>query len=101
MIEVNGIKYVPLEEGVQSPAGNRAVIVVDRGWIFAGDVKEAEDRIILTRPVWVFRWESVGFDGVIRDPKSKSVTLKPMSHPVEIPAGSEIFRVPVPDNWGL
>ncbi len=101
IVEINGVKYAPYTEEYLKPTGTRAVVVVDRGWIFAGDVEEQGDRLVLTRAVWVFRWESIGFDGVIKDPKNKSVTLKPMSNPVEIPNGSEIFRVSVSDNWGL
>lgn len=82
-------------------SGSRAVVVVDRGWIFAGDVTEENGRIYLDRAVWVFRWESIGFDGVIADPKSSKITLKPMKARVDIPKGSEVFRVPVGDSWGL
>ena len=64
-------------------------------------LEEKDGKIILTRAVWVFRWSGVGFDGVIANPKSDQVTLKKMTNPVEIPAGSEIFRVPVKADWGL
>jgi len=80
---------------------NRAVIVVDRGWIFAGDVTRENGRIILDRAIWVFRWESVGFDGVIKNPKSNYVTLRKMENKVEIPEASEIFCIPVDAEWGL
>jgi hypothetical protein len=95
-ITVNGVEYAPVQ-----PNGNRAVVVVDRGWIFAGDVTEADGRIRLSRVVWVFRWESIGFDGVIANPKSSKVTLKPMQHDVDLPADTELFRVPVDQNWGI
>jgi len=101
IVEINGVKYAPVSELTPRPSGNRAVVIVDRGWIFAGDVEEMDDRLILTRPVWVFKWESIGFDGVIKDPKDKRVTLKPMDNPVEIPKGSEILSVAVHDSWGL
>lgn len=95
-IEVNGIKYRRVTAN-----GKRAVVVVDRGWIFAGDLTEANGRVYLDRAVWVFRWESVGFDGVLADPQSSNVTLKPLAQRVDIPAASEVFRVPVSDEWGL
>lgn len=96
-ITVDGVTYTRAEPS----NGKRAVIVVDRGWIFAGDVTRENGRITLKRAVWVFRWEGCGFDGVLADPKSKKVTLKPLSHAVDIPADSEIFCVPVADDWGL
>jgi hypothetical protein len=81
--------------------GTRAVVVVDRGWIFAGDVTRKNGRIKLDRAVHVFRWESIGFDGVIANPKSSKVTLKPMPNGVDLPEGAEIFCVPVSNDWGL
>jgi hypothetical protein len=100
-VVIDGVKYIREDLVQASPAGNRAVIVVDRGWIFAGDVTRENGRITLTRAIHVFRWESIGFDGVIANPKSGKVTLKKMVNPVEIPEGSEIFAVPVSDDWGL
>lgn len=101
VISIDGVDYVRRDTVPEVPIGNRAVVVVDRGWIWAGDVEEKDGKIILTRAVWVFRWSGVGFDGVIANPKSDQVTLKKMTNPVEIPAGSEIFRVPVKADWGL
>jgi hypothetical protein len=91
---IDGVKYVP-----EKSAGKRAVVVVDRGWIFAGDVTETDGRIKLTRALWVFRWETIGFDGVIANPKK--AILKVMTTDVDLPAESEIFRCPVGDDWGL
>jgi hypothetical protein len=96
-VTLNGIEYAP----VTAVSGTRAVVVVDRGWIFAGDVTRKDGRIRLSNAVWVFCWESVGFDGVIANPKSKSVTIKPMPNGVDIPEGAEIFCVPVCAGWGL
>ncbi len=100
-ININGIDYIPASEAQPTVTGSRAVIVVDRGWIFAGDVIRENGRIKLSRAVWVFRWESIGFDGVIANPKHKSATIKPMPQGVDIPEGAEIFCVPVADDWGL
>lgn len=100
-ITLNGIEYVPATEASPRITGNRAVVVVDRGWIFAGDVTRENGRIRLDRAVWIFRWESIGFDGVIANPKHKSATIKPMPNGVEIPSGAEVFCVPVADDWGL
>ncbi len=100
-IVVNGKTYVA-EDSIQAPpSGSRCVVVVDRGWIFAGDVTEENGRIKLSRAVWVFRWESIGFDGVLRDPKSSKVQIRPLPGTVDVPSDSEIFRFPVNDSWGL
>jgi len=95
-ITINGIEYAP----VSKPTGTRAVVVIDRGWIFAGDVTRENGRIRLDRAVHVFRWESIGFDGMVANPKSSKVTLKPMPTGVELPEAAEIFCVPVADDWG-
>ena len=97
-VEINGVEYV--RAGTR-PTGNRAVVVVDRGWIFAGDVTRKNGRIYLRRAVWVFKWEQVGFDGMVADPASEKVTIRPMPNGVDIPEGAEIFSVPVDDSWGL
>ncbi len=97
-VEINGVEYVRADA---RPTGTRAVVVVDRGWIFAGDVHRENGRIRLTRAVWVFRWESIGFDGMVADPASEKVTMRPMPNGVDIPEGAEIFMVPVDDSWGL
>lgn len=101
IININGIDYIPASEATPRITGNRAVVVVDRGWIFAGDVTRENGRIRLDRAVHVFRWESGGFDGVIANPKSSKVTLKAMPNGVDLPEGAEIFCVPVADDWGL
>lgn len=101
-IELNGVAYVR-KDAVAAPVpnGNRAVVVVDRGWIFAGDITEQDGRIYLDRAVWVFRWESIGFAAVIDNPKSDKADIRKMLQRVDIPNDSEIFRIPVGESWGL
>jgi hypothetical protein len=96
-ISVNGVEYVRADA---KPAGNRAVVVVDRGWIFAGDVRRENGRIYLSRAVWVFKWESVGFAAMIAAPKSARADLRHIAD-VDMPADAEIFCVPVHESWGL
>ena len=80
--------------------GTRAVVVVDRGWIFAGDLTRENGRILISNALHVFKWESVGFSGLISDPKKAKADLRPIAD-VDMPAGAEIFCVPVDDGWGL
>ena len=101
-ITVNGEEYIKASSlPPLPPSGPRAVVVVDRGWIYAGDVTEQNGRIYLDRAVLVFRWESIGFPAMIANPKRSGVDIRPMSSRVDIPAGSEVYRVPVPSGWGL
>lgn len=102
-LTVNGVTYV--KEGSQGAAlkpGKRHVVVVDRGWIFAGDREVREDgTIVLTQAFQVLKWSKNGFAGLCADPTAAGATLLKMEQPVEIPQDSEIFRVPVGDAWGL
>lgn len=98
-ISIDSVDYIRADSvPAAKPNGNRAVIVVDRGWIFAGDVTRENGRIYLSRAVWVFRWKSCGFAQVIEDPTQADI--RSMAD-VDIPEGAEIFCVPVNDQWGL
>jgi len=92
-LTINGIEYAPV-----SRPGNRAVVVIDRGWIYAGDVTRKDGRIYLSRCVWVFKWSACGFAAVIDDPSKADLRAHA---DIDIPAGAEIFSVPVSDDWGL
>jgi hypothetical protein len=92
-ITINGIEYAP----VNKPTGTRAVVVVDRGWIFAGDVTRENGRIRLSRALHVFKWESIGFAKMV---ETAEADLRPIAD-VDIPSGAEIFCVPVRDDWGM
>ena len=95
-VTINGVEYAP----VKKTTGTRAVIVVDRGWIFAGDVTRENGRIKLANALHVFTWESLGFSGMIESPKKAKADLRKIAD-VDIPEGAEVFSVPVPDGWGL
>ena len=98
-ITVNGVEYIRADSvPAAKPNGNRAVVVVDRGWIFAGDVAREDGSIKLSRAVWVFKWEGCGFAKVIEDPSKADIRIMA---DVDIPAGAEIFCVPVHEQWGL
>ena len=99
-VTINGVEYVRADSlPAQKPAGNRAIVVIDRGWIYAGDVEEANGRIVLYNAVWVFSWKSVGFAAVIEDPSKADI--RSVAYPIDIPADAEIYRIPVPPDWGL
>jgi hypothetical protein len=95
-VVIDGVEYAPISRST----GTRAVVVVDRGWIFAGDVTRENGRIKLSRALHVFKWESVGFAGMIENPKKAKADLRPVAD-VDMPDGAEIFCVPVADGWGL
>ena len=97
IVTINGVDYAPITD---RPTGTRAVVVVDRGWIFAGDVSRDNGRIRLSNALHVFKWESIGFAGMIADPKKAKADLRKIAD-VDMPVGAEVFCVPVDDKWGL
>ena len=97
ILTINGVDYAPI---ANRPTGTRAVVVVDRGWIFAGDVTREDGRIRISNALHVFKWESIGFAGMIADPKKAKADLRKIAD-VDMPAGAEVFCVPVNDKWGL
>jgi len=101
-MKIDDVEYIRADSVPDAkPNGNRCVVVVDRGWIFAGDVTDSGGRVVLSRAVWVFRWESIGFQGVLDDPGNKKADIRKLKQRVDLPAGAEVFRIPVSDNWGL
>ena len=96
-IKINDIDYVRADQVKPKPSGNRAVVVIDKGWIIAGDVEEKNGRVYLSRCSWVFKWSSVGFAAVIEDPSKADI--RDIAD-IDFPAVSEIFRIPVADDWG-
>lgn len=93
-LTINGIDYIP---AASAPTGTRAVVVVDRGWIFAGDVTRENGRIRISRALHVFRWEGIGFAKMV---ETGDADLRPIFE-VDMPEGAEIFCVPVADDWGM
>ncbi len=83
-----------------APSG-RAVLVIDRGWIVAGDMSvTADDCLRLDNAVHVFSWSGIGFAKMLEDWKSSKVDLRPLPTAVEVPRESVIFRCPVAADWG-
>lgn len=103
VVKINGVTYVPETDPDPAalPAGDRAVFVIDRGFIYAGDWSLSDGQYTLTNAVNLRRYESIGFEGVLADPKSAKATIVPTPYPVIVPAGSVLFRIPVPQGWGL
>lgn len=97
-ITIDEVKYVRADSITPKPTGNRAIIVVDRGWIFAGDVTRENGRIKLSRAVHVFKWVDVGFAGMIEN--TKKADIRKISN-VDIPEDAEIFCIPVSETWGI
>lgn len=97
-IKFNDVEYVRADQVSTEPKGDRAIVVIDRGWIYAGNVTESDGRLTIKDAVWVFSWKSVGFAGIVNDPSKAD--LRTMPYPIELPIESEVYRVKVPESWG-
>lgn len=98
-ITIDGIKYVRAD-AVQP--GKRGILVIDRGWIVAGDCETRDGRISVTRAVHVRSWSGIGFDGLIASGgRGSAVVVRPVPNGFDVPSESELFRVPVDDSWGI
>ena len=58
-VVIDGVRYAE-----DRPAGNRHVVVLDNGFVFAGDLEET-GRVFLTRVVNLRRWQKNGLGGAI------------------------------------
>ena len=96
-IKINEVEYVRKDQLAAKPTGPRAVIVVDRGWIFAGDVTRENGRIHMSNAIHVFKWDSIGFAKMVETEKAD---LRPIAD-VDMPEDAEIFCIPVHARWGL
>lgn len=83
-------------------AKGRYILVIDRGWILAGDASMTEDGYVrLDNAVHVFSWKSIGFTRMITEWRTDNVDVRKSDLPFETDAESIIFRIPVPSGWGL
>lgn len=79
----------------------RVVLVIDRGWIFAGDQSMTSDGYVrLTNAVHLFTFRDIGFAKAIEDWKSIKVDIRKVTD-VEFPQDAILFRVPVSSDWGI
>ncbi len=94
VITVNGVEYEPVEK----KTGKRHIVVLDRGWIFVGDLEHHEDgHYKLSRASNIRLWKRSGFGGMTRDPKAAGAEMDAC---VDQTFDHYIFAVPVADEWG-
>ena len=99
--EIKAMACAPKAKTKKAAPKGRAIIVADRGWIFAGDMSITDDGYLrLDNAIHVFKWTSIGFAKMIQEWRSSNVDLRPVD-PVELPLDAVLFRIPVADGWGL
>jgi hypothetical protein len=82
----------------EAPCGDRAIVVADRGWIFAGRVSDDGDSLTITDCVNVRSWKTGGFGGLTLSAKDAGAVLDKCA-PVKLPKSAVIFVVPIGGEW--
>lgn len=80
--------------------GDRHIAVLDRGWIFVGNMSLNKETNVytLTDCQNVRKWERAGFGGLSKGAKSAGATMDPSS-PMKFHASALIFCVPITGEW--
>lgn len=82
-----------------APSGNRHLVVLDRGWIFVGDLEDRpEGGYLLTKAKNIRRWEQGGFGALSKSAKAAKAHLDDCA-PIWFTSSACIFRVPVGGDW--
>ena len=81
--------------------GDRHLVVLDRGWIFAGNLSLNDDgTYTLTNAIVVTKWTSGGFGGLTLSAKESGATLDPCAQPIKFHRRAMVFAIPIPEVWG-
>jgi hypothetical protein len=79
-------------------AGSRCIVVLDRGWIFVGDLTIDGTTHTLTPVQNIRNWKQGGFGGLTRSAKASGATLDACED-ITYDRLAEVFRVPVGEDW--
>lgn len=98
-IKIDNIEYVRADSVQPIPAGNREVIVADRGWTFYGTVTgEDDEHVTLDEGGVVQSYKSLGLPGACADPKGADVVVKEGPR-FRVAKRAIISRHAVADGW--
>jgi len=81
----------------------RVVVAIDNDRLFAGDMQEFTDKIVLTDAVCISTQQAPIFSipELIENPNMGSIQIQKVHSSVVIPKGSVSFLIPVWDYWGV
>jgi hypothetical protein len=79
--------------------GDKHIVVLDRGWIFAGDLSQDDAGIYtLTNAVNIRKWSQGGFGALSKSAKEAGATLDGCA-PIRFHRSALIFAVPISGGW--
>jgi hypothetical protein len=76
----------------------RNIVVLDRGWIFVGDLKRVDGGYLLTNASNIRSWQKGGFGALTNSPDEADAKLDPCK-PIWFRERSMLFYVPVGEGW--
>ena len=80
-------------------AKGRHIVVLDRGWIFVGNLtKLDDDGYMLSDCYNIRKWQSGGFGGLTQGATTAQATLD-SSRPIKFRSRAMLFCVPVSEDW--
>lgn len=80
------------------PTGQRHLVVLDRGWIFAGDVSNENEVLVIRNALNVRKWQQGGFGALSLGAKRAGAILD-KSEDIYVSQSAVLFMVPIPDSW--
>ena len=80
--------------------GDRHIVVIDRGWIFAGDLSQDKATGVFTlfNAVNVRKWQNGGFGMLTQSASKAGATLDPCE-PIKFNSSAVVFTVPISAGW--
>ncbi|MCP4570350.1 MAG: hypothetical protein GY841_22440 [FCB group bacterium] len=79
--------------------GDRHLVVLDRGWVFAGNLSQDEHGVFtINNCKNVRKWSSGGFGGLALSAKNSGAVLDDCA-PVKFEASARIFVSPISESW--
>lgn len=80
--------------------GDRHLVVLDRGWIFAGDMSLKDDVYTVTNCKNVRKWNKGGFGALSKSASLAGATLDDCEA-IRFKASAMIFAVPIAEEWDV
>lgn len=88
-----------LADELEKTKGDRHLVVLDRGWIFVGNlIKNEGEPYILTNAKNVRKWEIGGFGALSQSAKKAKAVLDNCAD-IYFSESAKIFCVPISENW--
>ena len=78
--------------------GDRHIVVLDRGWIFVGNLSCKDDVYTLSNCKNIRKWSTGGFGALSRSAKESGATMDDAA-PLRFDKRAMIFVVPVGADW--